>query len=66
MEGGFYLGDRQVWLCHPDDESLPDCYSIVTRGRVWQEPIGRVSDGNEPLRDLLRGWSYAGAPLPAP
>lgn len=26
-EAGAWDGSRQIWLCHPDDESLPDCYS---------------------------------------
>jgi hypothetical protein len=27
-----WVGDKQVWLCHPDETDLPDCYS------QWQAP----------------------------
>ncbi len=28
MDGFASMGDK--WLCHPDDESKPDCYHLVT------------------------------------
>lgn len=30
MEGCIGTGDKVLWLCHPDDPDLPDCYIITS------------------------------------
>lgn len=56
MEGGAYIGGKRVWFCHPDDPTLPDCYSQVTRGRVYQEGIGTLPRRQE--AEALHGELY--------
>lgn len=36
MEAAVWLDDEMVWVCHPDDEDLPDCYHLVT---VYGQPL---------------------------
>ena len=47
-EGGYggghvlaHLGDRRSYnLCHPNDETRPDCFRRVT---IYQEPMGALA-----------------------